>query len=51
MVQSTFDRSTRMEVVPALAAGLAGMAAYPILVAPVLLWFSRTVAPFPKVNR
>ncbi len=26
---------------------LAGAAAYPMLVAPVLLWFSRTVAPFP----
>ena len=26
---------------------LAGFAAYPLLVAPVLLWFSRTVAPFP----
>lgn len=26
---------------------LAGTAAYPLLVAPVLLWFSRTVAPFP----
>jgi hypothetical protein len=26
---------------------LAGTAAYPLLVVPVLLWFSRTVAPFP----
>ena len=30
---------------------LAGAAAYPLLVAPVLLWFSRTVAPFPKEAR
>lgn len=30
---------------------LAGTAAYPLLVAPVLLWFSRTVAPFPKAAR
>ena len=30
---------------------LAGTAAYPLLVAPVLLWFSRTVAPFPKTAR
>lgn len=26
---------------------LAGAAAYPIVVAPILLWFARTVAPFP----
>lgn len=30
---------------------LAGTAAYPLLVSPVLLWFSRTVAPFPKEAR
>jgi hypothetical protein len=29
----------------------AGTAAYPLLVAPVLLWFSRTVSPFPKEAR
>lgn len=27
---------------------LAGAAAYPMVLAPILLWFSRTVAPFPE---
>ncbi len=51
MVQSTIERSTRVKVVPTLAAGLGAGMVFGIAIREWMRLISRTVTPFPKAAR